>query len=125
MDTLKNLIIVGSGGFLGSALRYCVSLLFIRPGMMQFPAATLAVNASGSLLIGFLAVALRDAHEMWRLLFIVGILGGFTTFSSFSHETLVLFNNNQVFHAALNVLLNITVCLACVYAGFRLAKVVI
>ena len=116
---------MGGGGALGSIMRYSVSLLFLRLGLTNFPAATLTVNTTGSLVIGFLAVMLRDAHEVWRLLFIVGIVGGYTTFSAFSNETLALFNNDQVFHAVLNVLLNVTVCLVCVYAGFRLAKAVL
>ena len=124
-DILKNFLIVGAGGALGSIMRYSMSLIFMRLGVTQFPAATLAVNATGSLVIGFLAVALKDAHEVWRLLLIVGIIGGYTTFSAFSNETLTLFNNDRVLQAMLNVFLNVTVCLFCVYAGFKLAKAVI
>ena len=88
----------------------------------MFPYSTLFVNSVGSFLIGYLAVSFSGAHNnCWRLFLIVGLLGGFTTFSAFSHETLVLFNNNQPFQALLNVAANLVFCLLFVFLGFKIA----
>jgi len=116
---------VGAGGFLGSAARYGICLAMARCGGNSFPLGTLTVNVSGSFLIGLLAVMLESANYHWRLFLIVGILGGFTTFSSFSQETLVLFNNNHAFHAFMNIALSLVLCLACVFAGYKLGKVLL
>ena len=123
MTFIKEILFVGIGGFLGSVARYGVYLAVARITGSSFPFGTLAVNVIGSFIIGFVVVLLQDAHYLWRLFLMVGIIGGFTTFSAFSHETLVLFNNNQVFHALLNIALNIILCLVCVLAGFKLGKI--
>ena len=122
MTFIKEILFVGIGGFLGSAARYGVYLAVARCTGSSFPFGTLAVNIIGSFIIGLVVVLLQDAHYLWRLFLMVGIIGGFTTFSAFSHETLVLFNNNQVFYALLNIALNVIICLACVFAGFKLGK---
>jgi len=123
MTFIKEILFVGIGGFLGSVARYGVYLAMARLTGSSFPFGTLAVNVIGSFIIGLLMVIVQDAHYLWRLFLMVGIIGGFTTFSAFSHETLVLFNNNQVFHALLNIALNIILCLVCVLAGFKLGKI--
>ena len=114
-----NFIYVGLGGFVGAALRYGVSagaaLLAWRGHW-----ATLAVNVLGSLAIGYLAPYFENPSQPARLFLVVGVLGGFTTFSSFSLDTLSLYHNREFFLAACNVLLNVMVCLAAVWAGFRL-----
>jgi CrcB protein len=125
MNIFKDFLFVGAGGAIGSVLRYCAYLLFAGSAARNFPLATLAVNAAGSFLIGFLSVFLQGSNERWRLFLSVGILGGFTTFSSFSHETMVLFNNNQFLHAVINVALNVFLCLLCVFIGFKVGKVFI
>jgi CrcB protein len=121
MDIAKDLLLVGAGGFLGAAARHGVYLLFAARSINSFPLATLAVNAVGSFLIGLLGVIL-PANCGWRLFFIVGILGGFTTFSTFSYETMILLNNNHYLHAFLNILLNIALCLISVFAGFKIGS---
>jgi CrcB protein len=124
--SLRDLLLVASGGALGSALRYLVSesaqLLF--PAVM-LPVGTLAVNATGSLLIGLFA-GLAEYQDIFgpgaRLLLVVGVLGGFTTFSAFSLETLVLLRAGQSLTALINVILQLTVGIAAAAAGFAAAR---
>ena len=104
---------------MGAALRYGVSAgaaLFAWRGHW----ATLAVNVLGSLAIGYLAPYFENPSQPARLFLVVCVLGGFTTFSSFSLDTLSLYHNQEFFLAACNVLLNVMICLAAVWAGFKL-----
>jgi CrcB protein len=122
MNILKDFLFVGAGGFIGAVLRYLVYFVFAKCLAHSFPFATLVVNASGSLVIGFLGVFLQNSNVCWKLFFLAGVLGGFTTFSSFSHETMILLNNNQFYHAFINIALNIFLCLLCVFIGFKIGK---
>lgn len=121
-------ILVGSGGFLGSVLRYLVGQWVLSlSGTSVFPYGTLVVNVLGCLAIGILngvaeTKGLFNA-EIRGLLFI-GLLGGFTTFSSFSYETLTLARDGQVLPAFLNVVLQMGLCLGAVWAGYRLSHAV-
>lgn len=123
MNLVKDFILVGAGGALGAALRYGVSVFCVYFFKHPFPFATLFVNAAGSFLIGVLAVLILPSQNSARLFLIVGLLGGFTTFSSFSHETLLLIHSNQMFHAFLNIFLNVFLCLLFVFLGFKTAKI--
>jgi CrcB protein len=125
MNILKDFLFVGTGGFIGAILRYFICFVFANHITNSFPFATLMVNTLGSLIIGFLGVFLQNSNDYLKLFFLVGILGGFTTFSSFSHETMVLLNNNQLFHALANITLNVFLCLLCVFIGFQAGKAVI
>jgi CrcB protein len=116
---------VGIGGFIGSVLRYWVS------GAVQqvannpvFPLGTLAVNLFGCLVIGFLS-QLADARGVFtpeaRLFVFVGILGGFTTFSSFGNETMNLLRSGEGLPGFLNVSIHIFAGLGAVWLGRSLA----
>ena len=97
---LKNLLLVGAGGFLGSAARYLVSRLNTRIDWLSIPLGTLTVNVVGSLLLGFLiGISERSAllNAEWRMFLMVGLCGGFTTFSTFSGENIMLMRNGQFF----------------------------
>ena len=122
---LKEFFYVGMVGALGAVMRYGVSLFCAAAFKFNFPLATLFVNFTGSFLIGILAAALLPEQNALRLFLVVGILGGFTTFSTFSQETLLLFNNGQTMHALANITLNITLCLLFVFLGFKAARFVI
>ena len=122
---MGRLLLVGAGGFLGSILRYLAS------GWVQqwlqtasFPFGTLAVNVLGCLVIGFLS-QLADARGVFtpetRALVFVGVLGGFTTFSTFSNETFNLFRDNEVFSALTNLTLQVVLGLGAVWLGRTLA----
>jgi CrcB protein len=117
------LIFLGSG--FGGLLRYAISGWAQRLANGAFPLGTLAVNLSGCLAIGFLSAALSGRiliHEEYRIGLMIGILGGFTTFSAFGLETFALVNDGQHARAALNVFLSIGVGLAAVWLGYRWAQ---
>lgn len=125
MTILKEFLFVGLGGFIGAASRYGVNVLCaLYLTKSPLPLGTLAVNVTGAFLIGFLSVFLADGQNHIKLFFIAGILGGFTTFSAFSHETMVLINNSQPLHAAANILLNVILCLIFVFAGIKAARLI-
>lgn len=113
------LIFLGAG--LGGVSRYWVSngihLFFAR----EFPYGTLAVNASGCFLMGLLFTIIFERFAgigpQLRSLLLIGFLGGYTTFSSFSIETLNLFENGAWFSAILNVLFNTTLCITLTWVG--------
>jgi len=121
---------VASGGAVGSVLRYVVSGLAQRAlvpaagAAAAFPVGTLVVNVSGSLLIGLLA-GLAEAKSLLgpdaRLLLVTGLLGGYTTFSAFSLETLVLLRAGQTVAAFASVGLQVLLGVAAAWAGFLLA----
>lgn len=123
---MLNAIIVGAGGFFGSALRYLVGAGVARlAGHHAFPWATLTVNVVGSFVIGVLGgyVLLRDIlNEQARLFVMVGMLGGFTTFSTFSNETVQLIKSGQSAVAVTNILLHVGLCLTAAAWGYQLAK---
>ena len=118
------------GGGLGAVCRYGVTTTV---GMLlggMFPWGTLVVNLVGSLLMGLvlgallpLAKSLQLLPESLRLLLTVGFLGGFTTFSSFSMETLTLLRGDSFFLAVVNVVGSIVLGLAAAYIGYQLAMV--
>lgn len=116
-----NILIVGIGGFIGSALRYLVAGWVQQVSKsLDFPYGTLAVNLLGCFVIGFLAQLAETrgilASET-RLLVFIGLLGGFTTFSSFGNETLNLARDGQMFDALTNVLANVAFGLLLVWLG--------
>lgn len=112
---------VGLGGALGAMARYGVSLAAARLWGLAFPWGTLAANVLGGLAIGVLAAKLAPAQEPARLLIGVGVLGGFTTFSTFSLETIALFERGEartaLFYVAASLALSLLACWAGLAAG--------
>ena len=117
---------VGLGGFLGAAARYHLGGLLndLSPGFL-FPYETLVINVSGCLGIGLLA-GLAEFRGLFspelRLFLMVGILGGFTTFSTFGYETFQLMRDGEMLFAGLSVILQVLLGLAAVWAGYALAR---
>ena len=115
-------IAVAIGGALGSMARHTVNH-FVGLRWPTFPVATAIVNLSGCFVIGLLAGLIAERRLTlpfyWREFVFVGILGGFTTFSTFSLDTLVLARTHPA-HAALSVALQVIGCLAGVWIGYRL-----
>ena len=99
---MQNLLLIGCGGFFGAVCRAVLSGA-VAKFCPNFPLATLCVNALGSFLIGVLLSL--NLSENLRLFLVIGTLGGFTTFSTFSYETIRLFNSGQNLAAFLNVFL--------------------
>jgi CrcB protein len=122
---LNKLVWIAIGGGVGSVCRYLLSGWGQRLAGESFPLGTLVVNATGCLLIGLFAAAFGGAlivREEIRLAILVGVLGGFTTFSTFSLETLALINDGQFGRALANVLLSVTVCMVAVWIGYRVGE---
>jgi CrcB protein len=123
---LTNILLVGLGGFVGASLRY-VSGLFISRFTSQtpFPYETFVVNMLGCLLIGFLA-GLADTRDLFsetsRIFVFTGILGAFTTFSTFSHDTIDLFQGGLSSHALINLVVQIFLGLIAVWVGMLLSR---
>lgn len=122
---LRTILLVGSGGFIGSVARYFVSKLNLSVQFFGIPAGTLLVNVSGSLILGLLAgLTIRNIFltQDWKLFLMVGICGGFTTFSTFTAENLQLVQNGQYSNALVYTLLSLILGFAGVYLGFVLSK---
>jgi len=124
---MNNYLYVAIGSALGGVLRYGISTLFERRLGEAFPWGTIFINASGSFLIGLLfSLAGRDGGPLLgasaRAMCLVGVLGGYTTFSSFSLQTLNLLRAGQPGLAAANVVLSVVVCLLAVWLGHGAAR---
>lgn len=124
--SVMNVLLVGAGGALGAMARYGVGGLVHRsPALAGFPYGTLTVNLLGCLLIG-LGAGLADARQAFtpeaRLFLFVGVLGGFTTFSSFGYETIALLRDHEVLRAGLNAGISVVAGLALVWVGYGLTS---
>ena len=123
-------IVVMLGGALGTGARFWASGLIAESAGEFFPLGTLIVNITGSFAIGFLA-AFADPEgrfllsPRFREFFLVGVCGGYTTFSSFSLQTLDLIRDGDWFKAGLNTLLSFACCLAAVWLGRILALTIL
>ncbi len=122
---MYKLAIVGLGGCIGAIARYVLSGLIHRLLGSAFPWGTLVVNLMGCFLIGVLMVFSEDrvliAPET-RLLLGIGLLGAFTTFSTFGYESLELLRDRQLLYFAMNLLVSVAGGLAAVWAGRLLAR---
>ena len=122
---MKQLIAIAVGGAVGAVLRYGVSNAVYSLMGRGFPYGTLVVNVAGSLLMGLLFVILieRSAFDvLWRSALLIGCLGAFTTFSTFSIETLNLMENGSLGLAILNMILSVVLCMIAVWLGVVLAR---
>ncbi|MEM7252812.1 MAG: fluoride efflux transporter CrcB [Pseudomonadota bacterium] len=120
------LIAIAIGGALGAVSRYAIASAIYAWLGRGFPTGTLVVNVLGSLLMGFLWVAMAerlDANSALRAGLTVGLLGAFTTFSTFSLETLALMQNGEFAKAGLNVALSVVLCILGCALGMMLARV--
>ncbi|HEY6191303.1 MAG TPA: fluoride efflux transporter CrcB [Bacteroidota bacterium] len=120
-----NIVLVFAGGGVGAASRYWMDGAVQRWSGSGLPYGTFAVNALGCLLIGLLMTSLEErfmGNPSLRIFLTVGILGGFTTFSTFSYETVELMRSAEYFYAAVNVSATLVTCLAATYAGTVLGR---
>jgi CrcB protein len=124
---MTRLFLVGLGGFVGTLGRYWLSGVIARRYGETFPFGTLAVNALGCFLIGFLFYFFYDralATPTERTVVLIGLVGGFTTFSSYGLQTFTLLTDGQVLLALANIAASNVLCLLLVGAGYALAKVI-
>ena len=124
---MENYIWVAVGGALGTTGRYWLSGVVARMVGETFPWGTLLINVTGSLLIGFFATLTGPDGRVFvgstvRQFVMIGICGGYTTFSSFSLQTLHLMNDGEWLYAGTNILLSVALCLIAVWGGSMLAS---
>ena len=123
---MRQLLAVAAGGAIGASLRWLLAGAIQRASGSAFPWGTFAVNALGSFALGFLFVYLIERStlgELLRLLLTVGLLGAFTTFSTYSLESIRLIEQGAIGLAAANVLSQVAVCLILTWLGIQLARV--
>ncbi len=119
---MTKLLMIAGGGAVGAVSRYYLAGWTQRLAGGTFPLGTLTVNVLGCLLIGILGAFFGGPHlvrQEYRLLMMIGLLGGFTTFSTFGLETVALINEGQLAQAGLNVLLSNALGLLAVLLGYR------
>jgi CrcB protein len=129
MELLKTYMFVMLGGTFGVAARMWLSSAFVRVFGLAFPVGTVVVNVLGCFIIG-LFTGLTGTGGAWHLsvrmqqAVVIGVLGGFTTFSAFSLQTVNLLSSGHFLHAALNVVLSVALCLLACWLGLFLAGVI-
>lgn len=122
-----NYILVSLGAAIGGALRYGLSSYVNKSQSTIFPIGTLLVNVLGSFALGIIMFYLSEKEFIgneFRLFLSVGLCGGFTTFSTFSYETLMLFRDSEFGLAIYNVLLNVVLCLVGIYLAYLISKLI-
>jgi CrcB protein len=125
---LKTILLIGSGGFIGSVARFFVSKINLSVAFFSIPVGTLLVNVLGCLIIGFLTGIAEQRTILtaeWRLFLMVGFCGGFTTFSTFANENLMLMHNGLFPSVLLYTGLSILLGFLAVYLGFNLANTIL
>ncbi|MEW5986241.1 MAG: fluoride efflux transporter CrcB [Chloroflexota bacterium] len=125
--TLFTIGIIGLGGFLGANVRYWLGLWAAGRWGTGFPYGTLLINVSGSLLLGFfltLATERLLIHPHWRLLVAVGFLGAFTTFSTFTYESVALLRDGAWLAGLLNMTGSVLLGVVGIVIGSALARLV-
>jgi len=116
---MRIILVIGLGSFIGGISRYLLSLLIQDKSITAFPYGTLTVNIFGCFLIGIVYgfVERSGLSNEWRLFLATGILGGFTTFSAFSYETITLMRDGQAGSALLYIGCSVLVGLLATYGG--------
>ena len=122
---MEKFVFIGLGGFLGSITRYGLASLVQNKTESLFPYGTMLVNISGCFVIGLLMTLFQERiviSQNIRLFLIIGLLGGFTTFSSFSYDTFALMKSGNFLSAGLNVGISLFGCLIATWAGFYVGE---
>jgi len=123
---VKQMLAIAAGASMGAICRWWVVLLMQRWFGSTYPWATLVVNAAGSFVLGFLVVWFLDKthlSDLLRLLLTVGFLGSFTTFSTFSVETVRLIEFGSITEGLVHTVGSVTLCILMAWLGMLLAKI--
>ena len=124
---MKSLLLVGTGGFIGSLARYIVQLVMTKYFPSPIPFGTLSVNILGCFLIGlFIGFSGKGnlASVEWRLFIATGLCGGFTTFSAFSADSMKLMSDGAYMYSVLYISGSIILGLSATIAGLLLTKII-
>lgn len=120
------LLIAGIGGFFGTIMRYSFNMIVYRLfPFASFPIGTMLINIIGCFFIGLIAALAQSRISLSpdiRIFLQIGVLGGFTTFSTFGYETFTLLQDGQFVYAAFNVAIQVFVGLMAVFIGFQLGQ---
>ncbi len=122
---MQQLLAIAGGGALGAVLRFLMSSNIYRIFGRDFPYGTLAVNVLGSFAMGLIFILIVERGVLsaeWRSVIIIGFLGAFTTFSTFSIETLGLLESGELSRAALNIFLSVALCLVATWLGLLIGR---
>ena len=122
---LSRYLVIVIGGGTGALARYVAASAIMSRFGGKFPLGTLVINVTGSFLIGFLMTLLTERLEIdprWRLLLVVGFLGGYTTFSSFEWETYTTVRDGELWAGMINVVSSVMLGYAAVWLGSMLAR---
>ena len=123
---MMHILYIGIGGFFGATARYMVSK-YLNNIISYFPLGTLAVNVSGSFILGFIIYSIsygKSVPTNLRDMITIGFIGAFTTMSTLSYESFRLAELNELLISAINIFLNIILCLLAVYFGKELALLI-
>lgn len=124
----KTLIFVAMGGALGACCRYGVGVAATHLGSGQFPWGTFAVNVAGSFVLGVLAAAMTftwSPSPEFRAFLVVGVLGGFTTFSAFSLDVALLIERDRLGIAAAYLVGTVAISIAGLFAGLKITRMIL
>ena len=123
MNIINTILFVGLGGFIGANLRYLIGIYMNKYSHEMI--GTLLVNITGSFLIalfyGFISQK-YVVNDNFKYFFPIGLLGSYTTFSTFSYTTLILINEGSYTRAGMNIILSFTLCLIFTFIGFWISK---
>ncbi len=125
---LRTILIVGAGGFIGSALRYIVQVVMEKSLGSTFPWGTFVANILGCFIIGVVFAIAEKGNLMnpeWRIFLAVGFCGGFTTFSAFAYNNLNLLKENSIHYLLLNIGGSLILGILAVYLGIILIRSVL
>lgn len=125
---MERLLLIALGGAIGTALRYVTSILAARWFGAEFPYGTLVVNLSGAFVIGLVQEV--GTAGLWipdngRLFLTTGMMGGLTTYSTFSYETVRLMEVNAWHHAWINIFVTTVICLSLCFLGIAVGRLVL
>lgn len=124
---IKFILLVSLGGAIGAPLRYILNLFITNYFPSIFPIGTLIVNIIGSFFIGFFAILLKNYYSLDEVLvkyfLMIGLLGSFTTFSSFSLEVINLFNIGNHYYALIYIIISLILNIIAVYLGINFFKI--